>query len=81
MDAGQASMDAGSASMDAGEASAHAGPASAHAGVTPRSPGLAERERVGGRPLSARRMHPGPAGTRYFTLSDKRDITPRRVSV
>ena len=56
-------------------------PASANGAMTPRSPGLAERERVSGRPLSARRMHPGPCGTRYFTLSDKRDITPRRVSV
>lgn len=46
-----------------------------------RSPGLAERERISGRPNSARRMHPGPKGTRYFTLSDRRDITPRGTPV
>lgn len=46
-----------------------------------RAPGLRERERLSGRPNSARKAY--PAG-RYFTLSDKRDLTPRsarRVSV
>ena len=44
------------------------------ASLTPRSPGLADRERISGRPNSARRHYPGG---RYFTLSDKRDLTPR----
>ena len=34
------------------------------------TPGLTERERISGRPVSARRQHPGG---RYFTL----DYTPR----
>jgi hypothetical protein len=52
--------------------------ASPRSAVSPRSPGLVDRERMSGRPLSARTSLPGG---RYFTLSDMPRREPRRVSV